>query len=197
MYDAQHRPQRPNENDSERPWGRSRRGPGGFGPGGFGPGERGGFGRRGRARRGDVRLAVLALLAEQPMNGYQIIQALADRTSGVWKPSPGAIYPALNQLQDEGLIEPHEDEHGKGFSLTEAGRAEASAGVKPWETVNDESGRNAEGAGELWQEFGSLAAALRSATLAGSPAQLKASAALLAETRRRLFGILAEEPSGD
>lgn len=175
-------------------------GPGGFGPGGFGPGGFGGFGgdghggRRGRARRGDVRQAILALLAEAPMNGYQIIQALAERTGGIWKPSPGAIYPALNQLTDEGLIEAHEAEGFKGFRLTEAGAAAAAqVEVKPWDTVNDESGRNAEGAAGLWHEFGALASALRSATVAGSPAQLKAAAELLAETRRKLFGLLAEE----
>lgn len=171
-------------------------GPGGHGPHGFGPGfgPDGFGGRRGRARRGDVRQAILTLLAEQPMNGYQIIQALAERTGGVWKPSPGAIYPALNQLVDEGLIEPHEDVDGKGFALTEAGRAAAEAiDVKPWDALNEATGRNAEGVEELWREFAALAAALRSATVAGSPAQLKAAAGLLAETRRRLFGLLAEE----
>jgi len=141
-----------------------------------------------------VRQAILALLAEQPMNGYQVIQALAERTGGAWKPSPGAVYPALNQLVDEGLIEAHEGDDGKGFRLTPAGRAAADAvEVKPWEALNEATGRNAEGAEELWREFTALAAALRSATVAGTPAQLRAAADLLAETRRRLFGLLAEE----
>ena len=59
---------------------------------------------RGRGRRGHVRTSILALLAEQPLNGYQIMQTLAERTDGAWKPSPGAVYPALSQLEDEGLI---------------------------------------------------------------------------------------------
>ncbi len=171
-------------------------GPGGRGPHGFGPelGPEGFGGRRGRARRGDVRQAILALLAEQPLNGYQVIQTLAERTGGVWKPSPGAIYPALNQLVDEGLIEPHEDESGKGFRLTEAGRAAADAvEVNPWDALNEATGRNTEGAEELWREFAALAAALRSATVVGNPAQFKAATELMADTRRRLFGILAED----
>lgn len=169
-------------------------GPGGFGPGGPGfPGGPGG--RRGRARRGDVRQAILALLAEQPMNGYQIIQTLAERTNGVWKPSPGAIYPAISQLLDEALIENHEAEGFKGFRLTGAGAAAAAeVTVKPWEAVNAESGHDAEGAAEMWQAFAGLGAALKSATIAGSPGQLADAAALLHETRRKLFGILAEQP---
>ena len=79
--------------------------PGGPGMHGFGPWMREGRGGRGgRARRGDVRAAALALLAEQPMNGYQIIQEIGERSGGVWRPSPGSIYPALQQLEDEGLI---------------------------------------------------------------------------------------------
>src|SRR6185437_10421732 len=89
------------------PWG----GPGG--PGGpFEFGMRGGpfgpprFGGRGpRVRRGDVRAAILDLLAEgQPWNGYQIIQEIGARTQGVWRPSAGSVYPALQQLEDEALI---------------------------------------------------------------------------------------------
>ena len=57
-----------------------------------------------KARRGDVRAAILAVLAEQPMNGYQIIQEIAERSGGAWKPSPGSIYPTLQQLEDEGLV---------------------------------------------------------------------------------------------
>src|ERR1700744_6245028 len=99
------------------------RGPGefgGFGPGGgpFGPGFRGGPGR-GRRRRGDVRLAMLMLLAEGPANGYQLMQALEERSDGRWRPSPGSVYPALSQLEDEGLINSTavEGESGRTFSL--------------------------------------------------------------------------------
>ena len=125
-------------------WGRGRgrarvrRGPGGpgrrggpFGPAGFGPmafgfgpwpGE--GRGRRGpRVRRGDVRAAALALLAEEPRNGYQLIQEIAERSDGVWQPSPGSMYPALQQLEDEGLIQAETPEGGrKRYALTAEGR---------------------------------------------------------------------------
>ncbi len=165
----------------------------GFGPGPFhGPGRRGG----GRARRGDVRLAVLALLAEAPANGYQIIQALDERTSGLWKPSPGAIYPALSQLEDEGLIAPDTRDGQKVFTLTEAGqKAAAEVDPKPWETVNSEFGpKDAEGAASFWKEFGTLALAAKSVAASGSPEQLKAATEAIQATKRKLYGLLAEEP---
>ena len=89
-------------------------------------------GRRGmrgpRAKRGDVRAAALALLAEGPMNGYQIIQAISERSDGVWRPSPGSVYPALQQLEDEGLIRAEADDGGRrAYQLTDEGRAYAEA----------------------------------------------------------------------
>ena len=77
-------------------------------------------GRRGpRVRRGDVRAAALALLAEEPRNGYQLIQEIAERSGGVWQPSPGSVYPALQQLEDEGLIQAETPEGGrKRYALT-------------------------------------------------------------------------------
>src|SRR5947209_2954253 len=96
-------------------------GPGGppFGAGpGFGP--RGGRGRR--RRRGDVRAGLLLLLAEEPRNGYQLMQAIEERSGGHWRPSPGAVYPSLAQLEDEGLIRSTESEGARRFEITEAGR---------------------------------------------------------------------------
>ena len=57
---------------------------------------------RQRARRGAVRGAILRLLAERPMHGYELITELEERTGGRWRPSPGSVYPALAQLEDEG-----------------------------------------------------------------------------------------------
>ena len=94
-----------------------------FGPGGpgFGPGFGPPFGPRGRrAARGDVRAAVLLLLAEEPRNGYALMQEIEERSEGVWRPSPGSIYPALAQLEDEGLVEATKEGSGRVFALTDA-----------------------------------------------------------------------------
>lgn len=118
----------------------------GFGPGGFGPafgigpgggGRRGGHGRRGR--RGDVRAAILVLLAERSMHGYEIIQEVAERSQELWKPSPGSVYPTLQLLVDEGLIVSTESEGSKKlFALTDAGREAAEKVVTPpWEEIAD------------------------------------------------------------
>jgi DNA-binding PadR family transcriptional regulator len=128
------------------PFGRGHRGPrfggarqhhgGGFpgfgGPGFGGPGFGGGFGPgfgpgRERRRRGDVRLAILGLLAEGPQNGYAVIKTIAERTGGAWKPSPGSVYPTLQQLVDEELVVSTGDGRKTLFELTDAGRTEAEA----------------------------------------------------------------------
>src|SRR5690349_3208445 len=111
----------------------------GFGPGGpLGPGGPfGPFGRGRRARRGDIRTAALLLLAEEPRNGYQIMQELEERSGGAWRPSPGSVYPALAQLEDEGLVRVEEVDGRKTYALTDAGRAyvqERKLGA-PWEQL--------------------------------------------------------------
>ncbi len=94
----------------------------GFGGPGFG-GPRGGRGRgRGRARRGDVRLAVLRLLADEPRNGYQLMQTIEERSGGEWRPSPGSMYPTLSQLEDEALIRSAEADGSRVFEITDAGQ---------------------------------------------------------------------------
>src|SRR5213078_4805429 len=109
------------------------RGPGG--PHGHGRGR----GRGPRARRGDVRLAMLLLLAEEPRNGYGLMQEIEERSGGVWRPSPGSAYPALAQLEDEGLVRVVEEDGRKTFTLTDEGRANVEANRErigsPWETV--------------------------------------------------------------
>src|SRR5919108_1951248 len=84
-----------------------------------------GFGppRGPRARRGDVRAALLVLLAEEPRNGYQLMQEIEQRSDGVWRPSPGSVYPALQQLEDEGLVRVEPGEGRKAYGLTDEGRA--------------------------------------------------------------------------
>src|SRR5213080_658585 len=97
-----------------RPHHHHHRGFGGFG-GDFG------FGRRRRMRRGDVRAALLVLLAEEPRNGYQLMQAIEERSDGAWRPSPGSVYPTLQQLEDEGLVTAVQRDGQRVFEITEAG----------------------------------------------------------------------------
>ena len=117
-------------------------GPGGpFGRGGRGQGPRG----RGRARRGDVRLALLRLIAEQPANGYQLMQTIEERSDGRWRPSPGSVYPTLAQLEDEGLIKSVVAEGSRRFEITDAGREHLESRAdepEPWKAA-DEEGENA------------------------------------------------------
>src|SRR5271165_7273679 len=119
--------------------------------GGYGFGRGGGPRGRGRkARRGDIRTAALLLLAEEPRNGYQIMQEVEERSDGAWRPSPGSVYPALAQLEDEGLIRSEEVDGRKLFALTDAGRElvteRGDEQPAPWEQM---SGEVSSGAHEL------------------------------------------------
>ncbi|WP_245658224.1 PadR family transcriptional regulator [Microtetraspora malaysiensis] len=184
------------------PWGRGPFG-GGFGPGGpfGGPGfpfGGRGFGRGRKAKRGDVRAAILALLAEEPRNGYQIIQEIAQRSQGGWKPSPGAVYPALQQLTDEGLVRSDEAEGRKTFRLTEAGQtyiAEHPDEVRaPWEEMTPDIGENVH---ELFDMSRQAASALFQIAHSGSESQVSKARQVLAETRRKLYHILADGDTED
>lgn len=168
-------------------------GPGGFGgPEGFG--GPGGFGRgRGgpRARRGDVRAAVLALLAEEPKHGYEMIKEIEERSDGLWKPSAGSIYPTLQLLEDEGLIEGTESDGKRRFSLTEAGRkaAEAREGSLPWEEVR--SGAPPEFV-ELGRSVHQLRAAITQAFHAADEGQRAKIREIIDAARRDIYGVLSE-----
>ncbi|HTA14895.1 MAG TPA: PadR family transcriptional regulator [Solirubrobacteraceae bacterium] len=171
----------------------------GFPFGGFGPGPGGGggrFGRRSRkARRGDIRTAALLLLAEEPRNGYQIMQELQERSEGVWRPSPGSVYPALQQLEDEGLIRAEEGggRTGRVFELTEAGTAhvnerDADASA-PWEQM---SGDVSDQAFELMGTMREVGFAFTQVMRTGSEAQIAEARKLLVAVRRDLYRILAD-----
>lgn len=152
-----------------------------------------GRGHGGRARRGDVRAAVLALLAERPMHGYEIIQELAERTNGLWKVSPGSVYPTLQMLEDEGLVLAEEDAGKRRFSLTESGRAaaaEASAGKPPWEDVLEGIDPST---AKLRETVAQLVGAVVQIGQVGTVEQQTEAATVLDETRRRLYSILAAE----
>ena len=126
------------------------------------------FGRR--AGRGDIRAAILALLAEQPMHGYQVIQELSERTGGVWRPSPGSVYPTLQQLEDEDLVREAASESGKRvYELTDSGREQAAQSPAPWSAVAGESEDALVALHELAHQ---VIAATRQVAHAGTAAQL-------------------------
>jgi DNA-binding PadR family transcriptional regulator len=156
------------------------------------------FGPRGRrAARGDVRAAVLLLLAEEPRNGYALMQEIEDRSEGVWRPSPGSMYPALALLEDEGLVEATKEGSGRVFNLTDTGREHVESRREelgePWKAV---SGGYPKEAGELRDLMMGLGAAAMQVVQAGSADQRKRAVELLAETRRGLYRILAEDEAG-
>jgi DNA-binding PadR family transcriptional regulator len=166
------------------------------GPGPFGPrGPRGrGRGRGGRARRGDVRLALLRLLAEEPANGYQLMQTIEERSGGRWRPSPGSVYPTIAQLEDEGLVRSIESDGSRQLEITDAGRAhlETRAGEPdPW-AADDEAGEDA--LTQLGPVIIGLGKAAWQVASVGTAGQRARALELLAETQRGLYRILAEEP---
>src|SRR5579871_1865510 len=191
------------ERHQHDPWEFSRRGRGGPGP--WGPGGRRAFAkrvwtgdeppRRPRVKRGDVRAAALALLAEEPRNGYQLIQEIAERSGGVWQPSPGSVYPALQQLEDEGLIQAETPEGGrKRYALTTEGReyvtAHADEVRAPWDDVASSVGTDAI---ELRKLFGAVAMAGMQVVQVGTPAQVAQARQIVIDARRKLYAILAAD----
>lgn len=175
-----------------------------FDPGGFGPwagpamfggpfGGRGGFGR-GRARRGDVRAAILALLSERPMHGYEMIQQLEERSEGMWRPSPGSVYPTLSLLEDEGLVEHEEGQGKRSFRLTDAGRQAAGDELggrsAPWQDLVADGPA---GMAQLRRTVGQFMAAFAQVMRNGTPEQQEAAEKVLSDARRKLYLLLAEE----
>ncbi|MCC2028594.1 PadR family transcriptional regulator [Microbacterium sp. YMB-B2] len=210
---------------------------GGFGSGGSGfgsggPGGLGGFGGAGasvlfdavdqlrrafdqrpanspRMPRGDVRAAVLSLLSDEPMHGYQIIREIEERSGGSWKPSAGSVYPTLQLLADEGLVEAEEQNGRKTYALTEAGRAVADEAEAPaaWKSAAGSGpggSRGPEGAGDgirfggekhraLVKAGVDLAGAATQFARSGSSAQIDSAIEVLDDARRKLYAILAQE----
>ena len=153
-----------------------------------------GFGppRGPRARRGDVRAALLVLLAEEPRNGYQLMQEIEQRSDGIWRPSPGSVYPALQQLEDEGLVRVA-PEGRKAYELTDEGRAYVEENAErlgtPWDAVKDDVG---EGARELMDSMRQVGMALFQLLHSGTDAQREEARAVVDDARRKLYRILAD-----
>lgn len=152
-------------------------------------------GGRGRAPRGDVRAAVLLLLFEEPMHGYQLMQAVADRTDGRWTPSPGAVYPTINHLEDEGLVTVTAGAGRKLATLTDAGRGHVEQGRAEWPDPFGGFETGAPG-DDLRGQVQQLVGAVRQVGRAGSDAQRNAAAKILGDARRALYLLLADGPQG-
>ena len=178
-------------------------GPGGFG-GPWGPGGPWGWPgspgspRGPKAGRGDVRAAILALLREGPRNGYQIMSEIEERSGGAWRPSPGAVYPALQQLADEGLIEAEESAGRRAFSLTDEGRRYVEENPEmaraAWESMAQDEPGEMPG---LFVQAARLGGTIVQVAHAGTPEQVHAAEELLEQTRRRMYQILAEDDAGE
>jgi DNA-binding PadR family transcriptional regulator len=150
------------------------------------------FGRSRPARRGEVRTAILALLAERPMHGYQVITELTERSEGAWRPSAGSIYPTLQQLADEGLVRDTEVEGRKVYELTDAGReavARSKDRTPPWERPGRDS------AGDLGQAIRGVMSATMQISREGDGAMRAEAQRILTDARRSLYRLLADEGS--
>lgn len=168
------------------PWERPLRGRGARG------GRGRGFGREGRRQRGDIRTALLALLAEEPGHGYDLIGRLDERSGGAWRPSPGSVYPTLQLLEDEGFARSVERDGKKVYEVTDAGRAEAAARVEaaggpPWERSEGS------GLGELRLAVHAVGHAARQVALGGNPDQVEKATEIVTEARKQLYRLLAED----
>lgn len=166
--------------------------------------------RRGpRVRRGDVRSAILDVLreagqAEEPVNGYQVIQAIAEKSDDAWRPSPGSVYPTIQQLEDEGLVEADDERGRRSLRLTAEGARyadehadELTAVWAPFRREEPADG-SGEGSADIKSEIGQVMGAVWQIVSAGSETQRRAAVQVLVETRRKLYGILADgtEPEG-
>ena len=175
----------------------------GFDPRAFGFGWRGGpgFGPPGRGRRtrrGDVRAAVLLLLEEEPRNGYQLMQEIEQRSGGVWRPSPGSVYPALAQLEDEGLVRLEERDGRRTYVLTDAGRAYVEEReddlAAPWEEMSESVDDDV---AALFREMRQVGMAAGQIGQMGSARQVTEARGLLADARRALYSLLAADEPDD
>ena len=150
-----------------------------------------------KVRRGDVRAAILDVLAVEPMNGYQIIQQIAERSGGAWKPSPGSVYPTVQQLEDEGLVEGTAADGRRLLRLTDEGRAYVEEHpdelAATWRAFDEAAEAERSGSGpDLKAAIGQVVGAVWQVATTGTKQQQAEAAEVLADTKRRLYALLAE-----
>lgn len=140
---------------------------------------------------------MLRLLAEESSNGYQLMQAIEQRSGGRWRPSPGSMYPTLAQLEDEGLIRSSESEGQRRFEITDAGREQLQSRTDEPDPWGPQEGDGEDALSELGPEIIGIGKAAWRVATDGTAEQRTRAADLLAETRRALYGILAEDPAAE
>lgn len=145
-------------------------------------------------RRGDIRTALLAVLDEGPGHGYELIQRLEAKSEGAWRPSPGSVYPTLQLLEDEELVQSVERDGKRVYEVTDTGRAEAAsrieeAGGTPWEVAD----RNGRPTGELREVLAQMHVAAKLIGATGTDEQRERAIAILRDARKQLYGVLAAD----
>jgi len=165
--------------------GRGMRGPRGR----WGGGGRGGWGGGRRMPRGAVRTAILVALREEPANGYEVMRRLEELSGGLWRPSPGSVYPHLQMLEDEGLVRSADVDGSRVYTLTDAGRAEAEGAPLPWA----EAGEAGDEIRTLRLAAAQLLSAAKQLSVVGEPSQLQRGIAVVQKARKELYQILAED----
>ena len=170
------------------PW--QMRVPAPFGPPAGPGGPRWGMGRR--VRRGHIRTLVLSALQEGPAHGYEIIQRLEAKTEGMWRPSPGSVYPTLQLLEDKGSVRGEERDGKRVYELTDEGRAEAESRAERHGPVWAEGHEGSAGAAALRDAVGQLHMAAHQVAGAGQEDQVQRAVDILTDARKKLYQLLAE-----
>jgi DNA-binding PadR family transcriptional regulator len=152
-------------------------------------GGRGGWGGGRRMPRGAIRTAILAALREGPANGYEVMHRLEEMSGGLWRPSPGSVYPHLQMLEDEGLVQSSEVDGGRTFTLTETGQAEAEKAKLPWQ----EAGETDDVVRTLRYGMGQLMSAAKQLAGDGEKSQVERGIGVIQKARKDLYQILAED----
>ena len=144
-------------------------------------------------RRGEIRTAILLVLADAPRHGYEVMTELAERTGGMWRPSPGSVYPTLQQLEDEGLVRAEDVDGKRVFNLTDVGRAESEKLAErgaPWDEFNADVSAGDRG---LHHSLHALVIAYKQVAKVGTPAQIAATQQALDGARKSIYRALAED----
>jgi DNA-binding PadR family transcriptional regulator len=153
-------------------------------------GELGSWGGGRRMRRGDIRKAILVALRDNPAHGYEVMRRLENMSGGLWRPSPGSVYPHLQMLEDEGMVQSTESDGTRTFTLTDSGRAEAVKEPQPtWPSEGDPDDQVV----TLRQAVSQLMGAAKQLSGAGETSQVERGVAVINKARKELYQILAED----